>query len=67
MGAMVDVDMNLTPLKVIGREVYLQSKGIYGLSKDLGPKRCANILRREDSKEITDSVKVQNGCVHCKR
>jgi hypothetical protein len=41
---MVDVDMGLTPPKVIGKETCLQAKGFSGLSKDLGPKRHPNIL-----------------------
>jgi hypothetical protein len=40
---MVVVNMSLMPLKVIGKEVYLQTRGSYGLSKDLGPKRHPNI------------------------
>jgi hypothetical protein len=64
---MVDVDMNMTPPKVIEREACLQAKGLYGLSKDPKPKRCVNALKREESKEITDFVKVENGCVHYKR
>ncbi len=51
--------MNLTPPKVIGREVCLQAEGLYGLSKDLGPKRCPNTLWREESKEIRDFMKVE--------
>jgi hypothetical protein len=64
---MVDVDMSLTPLKVIVREACLRAKGIYRLSKDLGPKRCPNTWRKEGSKEIRDFVKVKDGGVHCKR
>jgi hypothetical protein len=58
-GAMVDVDMSLTPLRVIGKEVCLRAKGLYGLSKDLGPKRHPNTLWREKSKEIRDFTKVE--------
>ncbi len=47
IGVMVDVDMNPMPPKFIGREVCLQVKGLYGLSKDLGPKKCVNIWKRE--------------------
>jgi len=43
IGVMVDVDMNPMPPKFIRREVCLQVKGLYGLSKDLGPKKCVNI------------------------
>jgi hypothetical protein len=40
---MVDVDMNLTPPKVIGKEACLRVKGPFGLSEDLGPKRRLSI------------------------
>jgi hypothetical protein len=63
---MVDVDMNLMPSKVIGREACLQAKGSLGL-KDLRPKRHPNILWREKLKEMKDSMKVEDGGVHCKR
>jgi hypothetical protein len=43
-GVMVDVDMNPTPPKAIGREVCLQVKGLFRLSKDPRPKRHPNIL-----------------------
>jgi hypothetical protein len=39
---MVVIDMNLMPTKVIGINVYLHVKGLFGLSKDLGPKRHPN-------------------------
>jgi hypothetical protein len=64
---MVDVDMNSTPPKVIGRKAYLQAKGPYGLSKDPKPKRHPNILWREESKEIKDSMKVEDGGLHRKK
>ncbi len=64
---MVDVDMSSTPLKVIGKEVCLQTKGLFRLLKDPRPKRCPNTLWREESKEITDSMKVEDGGVHHKR
>ncbi len=63
----VDVDMSPTPLKVIRMEAYLRAKGPSGLSKDLGPKRCPNTLWREKSKEIRNSMKVEDGSVHHKR
>jgi hypothetical protein len=44
IGVMVDVDMNPTPPKVIGREVCLQVKSLFRLSKDPRPKRHPNIL-----------------------
>ncbi len=59
--------MRLTPLKVIGRDVCLQAKGLSRLSKDLGLKRCPNTLWREESKEIRDFMKVEDGGVHHKR
>jgi hypothetical protein len=40
---MLDVNMSLMVMKVIGREVCLRAKGSFGLSKDLGPKRHPNI------------------------
>jgi hypothetical protein len=58
---MVDVDVSLMPPKVIGKEVYLWTKGLFGLSKDFGPKRCPNIWKREKSKEIRNFVKVEDG------
>jgi hypothetical protein len=42
-GVMVVVGMNSMPLKVIGREVRLQIKNCFGLSKESKPKRCPNI------------------------
>jgi hypothetical protein len=44
---MMDVDMNLTPPEIIGKEVCLQIESPFRLSKDLGPKRCPNILWKE--------------------
>ncbi len=64
IGAMVTINMNMMPLKVIRREAYLWARSPYGLSKDLGPKRCPNIWRKEKSKEIRDSMKVEDGSVH---
>jgi hypothetical protein len=64
---MVDVDMNLMPLKVIGKEACLQARSLFRLSKDFRPKKCPNILKREKLKEIKDSVKVEVGGVHRKR
>jgi hypothetical protein len=40
---MGDVNMNMTPPKVMGTEDGLQIKGPFKLSKDLGPKRHLNI------------------------
>ncbi len=52
--------MSLTPLKVIEREACLQAKSLFGLLKDHGPKRCTNTLWKEESKEIKDSMKVED-------
>jgi hypothetical protein len=38
LGAMVDVDMNSMPPKIIGKEACLWAKGPLRLSKDLKPK-----------------------------
>jgi hypothetical protein len=64
---MMDVIMSSTPLKIIGREVCLWAKGLFGLSKDPGPKRGPNTLWREESKDIKNFMKVENGGVHCKK
>jgi hypothetical protein len=45
---MLVVDTSLMPLKIIGKEVYLRTKGPSGLLKDHAPKRYPNILRREE-------------------
>ncbi len=63
----MDINMSLMPPKVIMREACLRAKGPFGLSKDLGPKRCPNILWRGESKEAKDSMKVEDGSVHRKR
>ncbi len=64
---MVDANMNLTPLKIIEKEACLQVRGPSGLSMDPRPKMSPNIWRREKSKEIRESVKVEDGGVHHKR
>jgi len=64
---MVDVDMSLTPPKVIGREVYLRIKGLFRLSKDLRPIRHPNILWKEEFFKKKDFMKVEDGGMHCKR
>ncbi len=56
---MVDVDMGPMPPKVIGKVVCLQTRGPSKPSKDPRPKRCPNIWRKEELKEIKDSVKVE--------
>ncbi len=58
------ISMRLMPPKTIGRKVCLQAKGLFGLSKDSRPKRCPNIWKREESKEVKDFMKVKNGSVH---
>jgi len=59
--------MSPMPFKVIGREVCLQAKGPFRLSKDPGPQICPIILWRKESKEIKDFMKVKDGRVYCKR
>ncbi len=54
-------------IKVIGREAFLRAKGPSGLSKYHGPKRRPNTLWKEKSKEIKDSIKVEDGGVHHKK
>jgi hypothetical protein len=44
----MDVNMSPTPLKVIGKEVCLRTKGRFAISKDLRPKRGPNILWKEE-------------------
>jgi hypothetical protein len=50
-------------LRVIGREVCLRAKGLLRLSKDLGPKRCLNIERKDELKEVKDFMKMEEKCV----
>jgi hypothetical protein len=54
---MVDVNMNPTPLKVIGKDACLRTKNLSKLSKDPRPKRRPNILWKEELKEIKDFMK----------
>jgi len=63
----VDVNVNSTPPKVIGREACLRDKCPFGLSKNHGPKRHPNTCRKEKSKETRDFVKVEIGDVHRKK
>jgi len=53
---MAIINMNLMPSKVIGRNVYLRTKGPYGPSKDFRPKKHPNILMKEKSKETKDFI-----------
>ncbi len=64
---MVDVNVNSMPPKVIGKEARLRTRGPFGLSKNLGPKRCPNIWRRKEFFKINDPVKVENGGVRHKK
>jgi len=64
---MMDVDMSWMPLKIIGGEACLWAKGPSKLSKDPGPKRGPNTLWKNESKDIKDSMKVENGGVHHKK
>jgi hypothetical protein len=64
---MVAIDMSLIPLKVIKINICLWAKGPYGLSKDLGPKRCLNIWKKEKSKKMRGFMKVEKKGVHCKK
>jgi len=64
---MVDVNMNLTQLKVIGKDICLQAKTPFRLLNNLKPKRCLNIFKGEEPKEIKNFMKVEDGSMHCKR
>ncbi len=59
MGAKVAIGMNLMPSKVIGKEACLQARGLFRLSKDPKPKSCLNTSRKEESKGMRDSMKVE--------
>ncbi len=61
---MVVVGMRPMPPKAIEIKAYLQARSFSKLSKDHGPKRHPNTWRREESKEIRDSMKMENGSVH---
>jgi hypothetical protein len=64
---MMVVDMHPMPPKVIRRETCLQAKISSRLLKDLGPKRHPNTWRRDESKEVKDFMKVEEGRVNRKR
>jgi hypothetical protein len=55
------------PPKVIGKDACLQARGPFRLSEDFRPKRCMNILRKDKSKEIRDSMKMEEGGLHYKK
>ncbi len=59
--------MSPTPPKVIGREACLQAKGPSKLLNFFKPNKRPNILWREESKEIRDFMKVEDGGVHRKK
>ncbi len=58
--------MSPMPPKVIGRETCLWARSPSRLSKDPRPKRHPNILKKENSKEVRDSMKVEERGVHLK-
>jgi len=64
---MVDVNMSSMPSKIIGKEARLGPRALSRLSKDYGLKRHPNNWRKEESKEIRDSVKVEDGSVYRKK
>jgi hypothetical protein len=51
--------------KIIQRKACSRAKGPSRLSKDPRPKRWPNTWRKEESKEIKNFMKVENGGVHC--
>jgi hypothetical protein len=53
--------------KVIGKEVYLKVRGLSRLSKDHEPKKHPNTWRREESKKVKDTMKVQEEGVNHKK
>lgn len=63
-GMTVVVSMNSMPLQIIGRITCLWIKGLFGLSKDPGPKRHPNTWKKEKSKKIGEFMKVEKGSVH---
>jgi hypothetical protein len=64
-GMMMVVGMSVMPLRVIGKEICLQVRGLFKLSKDLGPKRHLNVWK--ESKETREFMKVEKGGVHHNR
>ncbi len=53
--------------KAIGIEVCLWARSPFGLSNDHEPKRRPNIRKKEESKEIKDSTKVEDEGVNGNR
>jgi hypothetical protein len=45
----------------------LWARGLFGLSKDLGPKRHLNIWRKDESKKKRAFMKMKEGGVHHKK
>jgi hypothetical protein len=64
---MVVISMSMMRPKVIGKEAYLHAKGPSKLSKDLGPKKKSNTWRKEESKEMKEYMKMEEGGVHHKK
>jgi hypothetical protein len=64
---MVVIGMNPMPPKVIGKKYYLWAKSPFRLSKDPGPKRCPNIWKGDESKEIRVFMKVEEKNVYRKK
>jgi hypothetical protein len=61
---MMTINMNSMSLKAIGKEVCLQARSLFGLSKDFRPKRHPNTWRKYESKEINVFMKMEKGGVH---
>jgi hypothetical protein len=53
--------------KAVGRQACLRTKNPPKLLKDLRPKKRLNILMKEESKEVRDSMKTEDGSVHRNR
>jgi hypothetical protein len=51
----------------LGGKFIYEIKVLLGYQRTPGPKRRPNILWREASKEVKDSMKVEDGGVHHKR
>jgi hypothetical protein len=64
---MVDVNMNLIPLKIIQKEACVQTKGPSRLSKDPRPEMHPNIIWKRDPKEIKVFMKLEDEGVHHKK
>jgi hypothetical protein len=51
----------------LGKKACLWVRGPFELSKNLGPTRWPNTRKRDESKEIRVSMKVEEGGVHRKK